>query len=69
MRKRERELHASRKCGCALSVSHSFIQSVSMRDYYIYILDIPNEDGTIFTTLYTLRKLRIRPISLSVILN
>ncbi len=33
MRKRERELHASRECVRALSVPH--IQSVSTRDYYI----------------------------------
>jgi hypothetical protein len=34
----ERALHAraSRKCGRALSIPHSFIQSVSMRDYIIY---------------------------------
>jgi hypothetical protein len=32
-----KELHAcaSRKCGRALSISHSVSQSVSMRDYYI----------------------------------
>ncbi len=41
VRKRDRELHArtSRKGSHALSIPHSFIQSVSMRDYYInYII-------------------------------